>query len=359
MRPRTVLMTADAVGGVWRFAVDLGSALTGRGMRVVVGVMGPAPSPDDRREADRAGLVLITRPYRLEWMEDPWNDIERAGQWLLTLERMVKPDVVHLNGYVHASLPWSCPVIVVGHSCVRSWWRAVKRSAAPPELDRYTGAVRAGLTAADVVVTPSAAMSAALESEYGVALAPMVIPNGRAFESEQPDGGSGKEHVVLAAGRVWDEAKNIASLCAIANELPWPVYVAGETRAPDGTHFEMPAGRMLGRLAAAELAAWYGRAAIYALPARYEPFGLSVLEAASAGCALVLGDIDSLREHWDGAAVFVPSDDREALRSAIAGLAADPIARAAAAACAADRARAFTIERTANSYLRIYDRLAA
>ncbi len=32
------------------------------------------------------------------------------------------------------------------------------------------------------------------------------------------------------------------------------------------------------------------------LPARYEPFGLSVLEAALSGCALVLGDIPSLRE---------------------------------------------------------------
>ena len=35
------------------------------------------------------------------------------------------------------------------------------------------------------------------------------------------------------------------------------------------------------------------------LPARYEPFGLSILEAALSGCALVLGDLPSLRELWD------------------------------------------------------------
>jgi glycogen(starch) synthase len=355
MSPRTVLMTADAVGGVWRYVVDLGTALTGRGMRVVVAVMGPPPSPEDRRDADRAGLVVITRPYRLEWMENPWTDVERAGQWLLTLERMVKPDIVHLNGYVHASLDWSRPVVVVAHSCVRSWWRAVKRSAAPADLDRYTGAVKAGLAAADVVVTPSAAMSAALESEYGVALAPTVIPNGRA--PEQMNAPSAKEPFVFAAGRVWDEGKNIASLCAIASVLPWPVYVAGDTHAPDGTRSDELPARMLGRLPAAELAGWYRRAAIYALPARYEPFGLSVLEAASAGCALVLGDIDSLREHWDGAAAFVAPDDCGALQSAIESLASDADARLAAGRNAADRALAFTIERTANSYLRIYDRL--
>ena len=55
-----------------------------------------------------------------------------------------------------------------------------------------------------------------------------------------------------------------------------------------------------------------GRAAIYALPARYEPFGLSILEAALSGCALVIGDIPSLREIWADAALFVPSDGHDA-----------------------------------------------
>jgi hypothetical protein len=45
------------------------------------------------------------------------------------------------------------------------------------------------------------------------------------------------------------------------------------------------------------------------LPARYEPFGLSVLEAALSGCALVPGDIASLRGNWDGVAEFVCPDD--------------------------------------------------
>ena len=59
--------------------------------------------------------------------------------------------------------------------------------------------------------------------------------------------------------------------------------------------------RLLGSLSPRALAAWLARAAIYCLPARYEPFGLSVLEAALSGCALVLGDIPSLREIWDDA----------------------------------------------------------
>ena len=47
------------------------------------------------------------------------------------------------------------------------------------------------------------------------------------------------------------------------------------------------------------------RTAVFVSPALYEPFGLAVLEAAQAGCALVLSDIPTFRELWDGVALFV------------------------------------------------------
>ena len=111
---------------------------------------------------------------------------------------------------------------------------------------------------------------------------------------------------------------------------------------------------MLGQLPHPELAAWFAHAAIYALPARYEPFGLAVLEAAHAECALVLSDIASLRELWEGAAVFVPLDDAAALAGAIESLIADTTKRKALAARARFRAREFAPERLAAGYLAAY-----
>src|SRR5439155_1168938 len=73
----------------------------------------------------------------------------------------------------------------------------------------------------------------------------------------------------------------------------------------------------VGQIGSLALRRLYAEASIYAWPARYEPFGLSVLEAALSGCALVLGDIPSLRELWEGAAWFVPADDDGALAAAI------------------------------------------
>jgi glycosyltransferase involved in cell wall biosynthesis len=107
------------------------------------------------------------------------------------------------------------------------------------------------------------------------------------------------------------------------------------------------------------MAEWYARASIYALPARYEPFGLSILEAASAGCALVLGDIATLRENWDGAADFVAPDDGDALAGAIQRLIDDPLRRDRQARLARRRARRFPADRMAAAYLTLYRELTA
>jgi glycosyltransferase involved in cell wall biosynthesis len=352
-----VLMTADAVGGVWPYAVDLGRAYRGRGVDVTLAVMGPEPTAAQQAAALAAGLDLVHHPGRLEWMPGAGRDVDLAGEWLLGLSQRVRPDLMHLNGYAHAVLPWHVPAIVVAHSCVRTWWRAVHGREAPAEWTLYTNRVRAGLRAAATVVAPSRAMLHGLREEYGRAFTGQVIPNGSAALPQRAVAPA-KTRCVLASGRLWDEAKNITAVCEVAPSLPWPTYVAGEAAHPCGGRFDAgDAVRLLGRLPAAEMGAWLQRAAIFVSPARYEPFGLCVLEAAAAGCALVLGDIPSLRENWEGCAVFVPPDDPATLRRALTSLAADDGRRARLAAAARARARRFTIDAMADRYLRLYRNL--
>jgi glycosyltransferase involved in cell wall biosynthesis len=145
----------------------------------------------------------------------------------------------------------------------------------------------------------------------------------------------------------------------VAPRLPWPVFLAGENHHPDGSEVRPHHTRLLGRLSQRALGAWLGRAAIYCLPARYEPFGLSVLEAALSGCTLVLGDIPSLREIWRHRAVFVPPDDPEALEDALGRLIADPDRRASLAAGSRARALQLTSERMVEAYLAAYGEVLA
>jgi glycogen synthase len=354
MIPARVLVTTDTAGGVWTYTMELARALLAEGVDPVVATLGPAPSPDQRTEAAALGLSLHSRTCRLPWMEEPWADLEAAGGWLVELAAGERAEVVHLSEAVLAPLHWPAPTLVVGHSCVLSWWEAVLGEAAPADWDRYRDAMRRGFAAADAVVAPSRSMRQALRRHYGVREA-QVIPNGRSAEEFPP---GTKQPFVLTATRLWDPAKNVATLDATAAGLAWPVHAAGDPTPPGGGEEACCRNlRLLGRLGSAELAAWLGRAAVFALPARYEPFGLSALEAALAGCALVLGDVDSLRERWDGAAIFVAPDDAEMLRSAISALIDDPPLRQLLAMRARRRALLLSPRRMALSYLDTYRRL--
>ena len=132
-----VLMTADAAGGVWEYCLTLARALSDSAIGFDLAVMGPAPREEQLAAArEIRGLELFAGPYRLEWMDDPWVDVDAAGEWLLSLARERQPALIHLNGYSHAALPFAAPKLVVAHSCVCSWWRAVHREAAPASWDK-------------------------------------------------------------------------------------------------------------------------------------------------------------------------------------------------------------------------------
>src|SRR5688572_6052780 len=131
-KAKRILMTADTVGGVWTYALELIRALEQHSAQVLLATMGRGLSPEQTCElSELSNVELAESNYKLEWMENPWRDVEAAGEWLLSLERDFQPDLIHLNGYAHGALAWHAPVLIVGHSCVPSWWKAVKREQIP------------------------------------------------------------------------------------------------------------------------------------------------------------------------------------------------------------------------------------
>ena len=155
---RTILMSADASGGVFSYAISLSHALARRGARVVLAIMGGPLSVAQRKAAVRVPeLALHESGYRLEWMDDPWEDVARAGAWLLEIEERTRPDIVHLNGYAHGALPFRVPKVVVAHTSVLAWFEAVEGRPAPARFDRYRREVAAGIAACAALVAPTRA----------------------------------------------------------------------------------------------------------------------------------------------------------------------------------------------------------
>jgi glycogen synthase len=341
--PLRVLMTTDAVGGVWQYSIDLSAGLAEHGARIALATLGPRPSAGQREQARQVPhLTLIESDFALEWMPDPWQQVDASGRWLLEVASELQPDIVHLNGYSHAALDWKRPVLVVAHSCVYSWWRAVHRCSPGLEWTEYERRVRTGLMRADAIVAPSAWMAGAIELEYGVPRSKIdVIHNFTRTRFPM----SGKQPFVLAAGRIWDKAKNIAMLEAIAPELDWEISITGSSTS-------MPPN-----LPHAELMHQMDRAAIFAQPALYEPFGLTILEAARARCCLLVSDIPSLRELWDGAAIFVNPHDAISWVKQLNALIRDSARREALAERAYEHSAKYDADVSVAKYWRIYQSL--
>ncbi len=352
LRGLRVLMTTDTGSGVFTYALTLAGELARDGANVSLATMGGTMTPTQRKAAlsiDR--IVVHESTFALEWMPEPWDDVARAGDWLLDLERRVGADVVHLNGHCHGAIGFRAPVVSVGHSCVLSWWEAVLKRRPPRELDRYRTEVRRGLAGAHAVLAPTHAMLRDLERHYEPSGMRVVVPNG---VRPAPHQSREKTLSVLAAGRLWDRAKNVEALARVAPSFPGPVRVAGSDFVSDGTCRALPNVENLGWLEPDALGRAMEAAAIFAHPARYEPFGLAPVEAALRGCALVLGDIPSLREVWADAAVFVDPDDDHALERALLALAQDEALRKSCTERAAARAATFTARRMAEETSAVY-----
>jgi glycosyltransferase involved in cell wall biosynthesis len=347
-----VLMTTDAVGGVWRYAVDLARQLGEEGVACLLVGCGPAPDAAQHEECRRLRSVTLRwSGLPLDWMVADAAALADVPDTLVAMAHAWRADLLHLNlPSQGVGIPDGMPVVVTSHSCLSTWWGAVKKCELPADWRWQQDLTGRGLRRADVVMVPTAAHGAATDAVYGPLAHLRVVANA----TDVQDGGGAKQPFVLGAGRWWDEGKNVATADAVAALSHWPVRLAGALNCPNASSVAPRHAEGLGSLSPAAMRAQMRRAAIFFSPALYEPFGLAVLEAAACGCALVLSDIPSFRELWTGAALFVPATDSVGFAAATNRLAADPTERATLGRCAAARARDFTPSRQAAHVRRVY-----
>lgn len=352
-------MTADAVGGVWQYALDLARGLTAWRVETVLAMIGPALTAGQRElAASIPNLRLIETNLELDWLAADAARVACAGARIARLAKACGADVVQLNApALAAETRFPAPVVAVSHSCIATWWRAMGRGALPPDFAWRVALSKAGLQAADRVITPSAAFADATMQAHRLRRRPAVVHNGRyplAFTSRP------QRDFAFTAGRLWDQSKNLRLLDRVAARLPMPFSAAGPTRGPNGETVFLNHVDQLGTLDEAGIAQCLAERPLFVSAARYEPFGLAVLEAAAAECALILSDIPTFRELWDGCAIFLDPDDEKGLAETITTIVGDKQRRAALGRAARRRAALYTPARMAAGMAGIYrDLLAA
>ncbi|RPI66064.1 MAG: glycosyltransferase, partial [Ignavibacteriales bacterium] len=292
---KKILMTTDNLGGIWTYTMELLSEIDKKGIKTALAIMGAPLSANQKKQLSAfKNIKVYFGDFKLEWMEDPWEDIDEAGEWLLNIRDEFHPDIIHLSCFSFASLNWGVPVVTVAHSDVISWWRAVIKHPHPKRLNEYFKRVQYGLENSTAVVAPSKSMMKNINEIYGSFKNEKVIYNGRCKPKSSI---RIKEKMIFSLGKLWDTAKNISVIVNAAPMLKWKVRIAGNLLNQVAEEFSIHGNvDYVGNLTPEKVFENLDRASVFVLPAKYEPFGLSPLEAGLCGCALVLGDIDSFRE---------------------------------------------------------------
>ncbi len=348
-----ILMTLDAVGGVWTYALDLARAARAAGFDVALAGLGPAPSAVQRAEAEALGS-LDWGAMPLDWLADEPEALAGVPEWLEDVAARRSADLLHLAYPSQAiGLSGARPVVTVAHSCLRTWFDAVHGRDVPPNMAWQARLTARGLAASDVVVAPSQAHAAALRRLYDIDRV-AVVRNASGSPVAEWSGGT----AAIAAARWWDEGKGAATIDAAAALTDVPVCMIGSLRGPQGQVAQVNHAKAAGPLPYTDTLAAISRAAVFVSPSLYEPFGLAALEAARTSRPLLMADIPSYRELWADAACFFDPRSPADLAAKLDALMAAPDRRRAMGRRARIRAQEYDLATQGRAMAALWRRMA-
>jgi glycosyltransferase involved in cell wall biosynthesis len=334
------------IGGSERHLLTLLPALAERGLDVVfVGLDDPAWDPSDFYGA----------------LEVPALRLRSDALVFPRLLRALDADVVHTH-LVHADLFGGIAGRARGAKLV-----STKHNDDPFRLGPFRYVERGLARMSDRVITITDALRQFTVERVGVPAAKVEtihygldgLPD--AWGENPPDDVPRDARVILSTSRLTAQKGIDVAVRALA-QLPEDTVLVVLGEGPERQALEQLARDLdvsrrvflLGRVP--DVAAWLRRATVYVQPARWEGFGLGVLEAMHAALPVVATRVSSLPELVadGGTGLLAPPDDPAALASAIG----DALTRPELGAAGLARARSeFSVERMTSSTVELYERL--
>ena len=340
------------IGGSERHLLTLLPALAERGIEpVLVGLDDPGWDAADFYGALRVPSVRVRSP----------RDIDPL--LLARLVRELRADVVHTH-LVHADVYGGLAAKLRGSRLV-----STKHNDDPFRRGAFRHVERGLARLADGVVAITESLRRFTIDEVGVPASKVEtihyglddLPD--AWGVNAPDGIPEGARIALAVSRLTGQKGIDVAIRALAS-LPADVVLVVLGEGPDRAPLERLARELgverrvflLGRVP--DVAAWLRRADIFVHPARWEGFGLAVLEAMLAGLPVVATRVSSLPELVvDGeTGLLVAADDAAGFAAAVSSALEQP------ALGDAGRARAhaeFSVARMADRHVALYERVTA
>lgn len=324
----------------------------------------------DRPEAFAgAGVETVLVPLRGAWEQVTWDHV--------VLPRLLRRSGVALYHGTKAVLPWRPPVpsVVTLHDLAPY---AMPETFAWQQRLHFRLLVPRSLVRARRVIAVSAHARDDLVRRFGFDPARVVVvPHGVPEATRGPVAAErvarfratwalGEAPLVACAGTI-QPRKRVGDVVAAFREsglagTGWRLVVAGRTRpgyAPPWLASPPPGVVVTGALSDDDLAALEATAEIAVSASEYEGFGLTVLEAMAAGCAVIAVGATSIPEVVGEAGLLVPDGRAPTLAAAMRRLAADDAERRRLGAAARARAAGFTWSEAARRTRAVYEEALA
>jgi glycosyltransferase involved in cell wall biosynthesis len=162
-----------------------------------------------------------------------------------------------------------------------------------------------------------------LEKEFGIKKEYSVVPNGIDNTLFSPDETIAKDDTfVLCAARI-EGIKNQLNLIKALNNSRYTLLLVGSAAPNQQGYYEecrKTAARNIvfhDRVSQQELAAYYQKAKVHALPSWFETCGLSSLEAAAMGCNVAITEKGYTREYFGNDAFYCEPGDPQSIFNGI------------------------------------------
>lgn len=340
----------DEPGGVQAHILDLSHKLISEGHEVQV--IGPCAQRTEVPEFVVKGGRSVPIPYN--------GSVARLSFGPATFRRVRRFieegnfDILHIHepnspSFSFAALRVAQGPIVATYHASSSGSLALKL--ALPFLRPYLEKIRGGIAVSEM------ARRWQVEQLGGD---PVLIPNGvdtRAFASASIARGEGPVKIVFL-GRIDEPRKGLDILLGALKQVdrPFELTVIG-----GGTPREVPHVNFVGRVSDEEKARILGESDIYVAPnTGGESFGIVLVEAMAAGCAVVASDLEAFAAVCDAesdtpAGVLFTNGDSRDLALKLRMLIDDPSHRHRLVTAGERRARTFDWDRVATSVLRVYE----
>ena len=313
----------DEPGGVQAHILDLARSLRGRGHEVRV--LGPAsPATELPEWVTRGGGAF---PVRYNGSVARLSVGPRVRHLTRSFIEDGDFDVLHIHepnapSYSMAALMMARgPIVATYHASAES---SLALRAALPTLRIGLEKIRGGIAVSE--------MARRWQVEQ-VGTDPVLIPNGvdtSQFSRRRGARNASTSVEIVFLGRLDEPRKGLDILLEALRHLDRPARVTvmggGSPREVEGVDF-------VGRVSHEEKARILGRADIYVAPnTGGESFGIVLVEAMAAGCAVVASDLEAFAAVCDAdsdepAGALFPTGDAAALAATLRSLIDDPAAR--------------------------------